>query len=95
MEETIHATLTFDGNDPLYEDHFPGNPVVPGSLVVEALLTLLQEKGVTPLSVRNFRFRRFIEPGSYPCKVVLVGAKAACTLFHGESRAVTGEVVLS
>ena len=95
MEKTIHATLTFDGNDPLYEDHFPGNPVVPGSLVVEAFLNLLQERGVTPLSVRNFRFRQFIAPGSYPCKVVLAEAKASCTLFHGESWAVTGEVVLS
>jgi len=91
---TLSGTFFFDGTDPLYEGHFPGNPVVPGSLVVEAFVMMLQEKGYTPVEAKNFRFRTFIPPGAYTWKVTLEKGRAACKLFHGDKPAVTGEVVL-
>lgn len=93
-EPTLSGVFLFDGSDPLYAGHFPGNPVVPGSLVVEAFVTLLRGRGHAPSAVKNFRFRTFLPPGSYGWRVVLDGERAVCTLFKGEIPAVTGEVVL-
>jgi 3-hydroxyacyl-[acyl-carrier-protein] dehydratase len=92
--DTFSGAFFFDGDDPLYEGHFPGNPVVPGSLVVEAFVMMLQEKGFTPSEAKNFRFRTFIAPGTYAWAVTLEKGRASCTLFHRDKPAVTGEVVL-
>lgn len=34
---SIHATTSFDGKDPMFAGHFPGNPLVPGVILTEAL----------------------------------------------------------
>ena len=94
MTATLSGFFFFDGADPLYEGHFPGNPVVPGSLVVEAFYKRLQEAGHAPIGAKNFRFRSFVPPGSYPYTVRCENGRAACRLFHGETLAVTGEMVL-
>ena len=95
-EARLETTLFFDGDDPLYQDHFPGNPVVPGTLVVEGFLEYLKAQGYTPLAISNFRFRVFISPGRYHAEVRVDKQKASCILFNGDGkRAVTGHVEIS
>ena len=62
-------------NEPFFQGHFPGNPVMPGVLVVEALaqagglLTQLSHQGDTAgrmfymVKVENARFTRMVVPG--------------------------------
>ena len=62
-------------NEPFFNGHFPGNPVMPGVLVVEALaqagglLTQLSHQGDTAgrmfymVKVENARFTRMVVPG--------------------------------
>ncbi|WP_300667393.1 hypothetical protein [Desulfoluna sp.] len=94
MTAPLSGHFVFDGTDPLYKGHFPGTPVVPGSLVVEAFAARLQEAGHRPLEAKNFRFRRFIPPGTYAYQVHFDKGRASCKLFHGDKPAVTGEMVI-
>jgi 3-hydroxyacyl-[acyl-carrier-protein] dehydratase len=35
--KSVNARTSFDANDPMFAGHFPGNPIVPGVIVTEAL----------------------------------------------------------
>ena len=60
-------------NEPHFMGHFPGNPVMPGVLIIEAMaqvgaVSLLSDdkyKGKTPLfgGIKNAKFRRKVVPG--------------------------------
>lgn len=60
-------------NEPFFQGHFPGNPIMPGVLIVEALaqvgaialLTQEEHQGKLALfgGIENFRFRRVVRPG--------------------------------
>ena len=83
----------FDPDDPIYQDHFPGHAVVPGSLIVhafiEALGTLEHDPG--RWSVSDFRFKRFIPPGRYAyCIEPTPDGRMACFLYDDGRAAVTG-----
>lgn len=66
------ATKTFRAEDPVFADHFPGLPVVPGTLLTEAMgqtagwalaLTLAPERFPLLLMLERAKFRRFVKPG--------------------------------
>jgi beta-hydroxyacyl-ACP dehydratase FabZ len=60
-------------NEPFFQGHFPGQPVMPGVLQLEAmaqtggilLVTLLQTSDVIPyfMSIDKAKFRRVVTPG--------------------------------
>lgn len=60
-------------NEPFFQGHFPGNPIMPGVLQIEAmaqlgaiaLLSLDQFKGKTPLfgGIKAAKFRGMVVPG--------------------------------
>ena len=57
------------GNEPFFQGHFPGKPVMPGVLQMEALAQavglLMLEPGKIPLfmSIDNCKFRKPVVPG--------------------------------
>ncbi len=73
--ESITAVKNVSVNEPFFQGHFPGKPVMPGVLVIEAMaqaggvlshVTLgnVQPKPLFVLAgVNNARFRRFVSPG--------------------------------
>ncbi|MFO7951288.1 MAG: 3-hydroxyacyl-ACP dehydratase FabZ [Bacillota bacterium] len=60
-------------NEPFFQGHFPGEPVMPGVLVVEALaqvgavaiLSMAENEGKLALftGINNFRFKEMVKPG--------------------------------
>ncbi|HZJ82306.1 MAG TPA: 3-hydroxyacyl-ACP dehydratase FabZ [Clostridia bacterium] len=60
-------------NEPFFEGHFPGNPIMPGVLIVEAMAQLgaaivlgipeNREKLALFAGIDNMRFRRQVVPG--------------------------------
>jgi 3-hydroxyacyl-[acyl-carrier-protein] dehydratase len=84
-EPTIAGEFYFDPDDPIYADHFPGRPVVPGSLIVEAFMTAVRPFLKEPwciILVENFRFRHFISPGRYAfCVTSKTDGSLQCVLY--------------
>ena len=83
----------FNPEDPVYADHFPGNPVVPGSLIVHAFMRVVQgqDNNSNNWDIKNFRFKRFVSPGRYAYSIRDKGnGRLVCTLFDKDTEVVTG-----
>ena len=82
----------FHPDDVIYKDHFPGYPVVPGSLIVHAFLEAAADAGFLPdyLAIENFRFREFLSPGHYAFRIELDENRLNCFIYRGEKKLVTG-----
>ena len=75
FEEGSHAVgiKNVTMNEPFFQGHFPGEPIMPGVLILEALaqtgavaaLSLPENRGKLALfgGVKNARFRRQVVPG--------------------------------
>ena len=73
--EYIKAYKNVTINEPFFSGHFPGNPVMPGVLIIEAMaqtvgLLVLLTEGITTddklflfTSMEGVRFRRPVKPG--------------------------------
>ncbi len=87
----MNGIFFFDPADRIYADHFPGNPVVPGSLIVHAFMEAGKRIGFTKAyTVENFRFRKFISPGEYPYSIQFLPNCLKCELYHKDKTVVTG-----
>lgn len=79
----IKGEVFFDPKNPVYNYHFPGDPVVPGSFIIEELKNAVIDHNVNlkqPIELKNFKFRKFLRPGSYNYKIEVSKGVAACTL---------------
>ena len=64
---------------PCYAGHFPGNPIVPGVLLLE-LIVMALERGA-PRSVGSVKFHRAVKPGdAFTLQYQVAGARA---IFRG------------
>ena len=83
----------FDPEDPIYRDHFPGSPVVPGSLIIHAFMEAVGDPIGTETFRRatRFRFKQFIPPGKYAFRIQSrQDGRTDCRLFDQDKTVVTG-----
>ena len=83
----INGTFYFDPADRIYEDHFPGNPVVPGSVIVNAFLKAGKEAGLWEemYIIEDFRFKGFVSPGEHAYCIEFQTDRMKCRLFQTDS----------
>jgi ubiquinone/menaquinone biosynthesis C-methylase UbiE/3-hydroxymyristoyl/3-hydroxydecanoyl-(acyl carrier protein) dehydratase len=72
-EESAAGAISFAAGHPVFENHLPGNPLVPGVILIEALaqlsgIVLIPAGGPEPVlgylgEVKRMRFRRKVRPG--------------------------------
>jgi 3-hydroxyacyl-[acyl-carrier-protein] dehydratase len=92
---TWEGVFYFHPNDGIYLDHFPGYPVVPGSLIVHAFLRAATEAGISEkcITLENFRFREFLTPGCYPFRMECRENRLNCRIYRGDKILVTGVII--
>ena len=84
-------------NEPFFQGHFPGHPIMPGVLIVEAIA---QTGGILALKamggqkriayfmgIENCRFRRPVVPGDQiRIEITVIAHKGPVWKMHGEAR---------
>ena len=101
----IYSTKKIKEDEFYFKGHFPGNPVMPGVLMVETMAQVgafgmydLEDHGpdykVLFLGVDAVRFRKMVTPGStIKIEVEVLNYKPSRSKFHGIIRdAATGEI---
>lgn len=98
LDESIHAVKAVSFNEGFFQGHFPGRPIMPGVLQVEALaqaagilaVETLELAGsgklVYFMAIDNAKFRAPVEPGCLlDLKASFVQKRAKVCKFHGEA----------
>jgi 3-hydroxyacyl-[acyl-carrier-protein] dehydratase len=102
-ENKISTSLTLSGNEDFFKGHFPGNPIMPGVLLQEALFqsgaALMSQKSGAGLGVvtrvQNAKFKNMVKPqDTLEMEVELVDSLANASFMKGTTR-VNGKIVLS
>jgi 3-hydroxyacyl-[acyl-carrier-protein] dehydratase len=98
-EERIVALKNVTVNDPHLQDHFPGNPIMPGVLLLEAMAQasgLLLPEGSSALlaQVKEARFRRPVVPGDQ-VRIEAARRGGLGMLHRFEARAFVGSALIA
>jgi 3-hydroxyacyl-[acyl-carrier-protein] dehydratase len=93
VDQMKSGYFDFDPQDPIYRDHFPGSPVVPGSLIIHAFIEAVGRTAAEgmPCTPTGFRFKRFISPGRYAFRIQSrPDGRRRCLLFDQENAVAEG-----
>lgn len=103
-EKKISTSLTLSGEEDFFKGHFPGNPIMPGVLLQEALFqsgaALMAGNSASGgglgvvIRVQNAKFKNMVRPGdTIEMDVELTDSISNASYMKGTSR-VSGKVVL-
>ena len=92
----IKGSFLFDPEDAIYADHFPGNPVIPGSMIIHAFMLAADKMGAYhgACTISGFRFKKFISPGEYAYQIEIAGNDLKCSLFEDTLIVASGTLCL-
>jgi 3-hydroxymyristoyl/3-hydroxydecanoyl-(acyl carrier protein) dehydratase len=86
------AELTFPVDHPTAAGHFPGNPILPGALLLDAIvLAVSRGMSMTGVTIQSAKFLRPVRPGD--TLRVTWDSKGADTYFSGALA--SGEIAVS
>ena len=90
--------ITFAADHPTAAGHFPGNPILPGALLLDAvLIAITGGKNPTGSSIRSVKFLRAVRPGSrlrIAWHMQGEDVQFACSLAETGETAMTGTLLL-
>ena len=73
------AEIELDPNHPLFEGHFPGNPILPGVCTVQIIRELLEQsvqKSLRMTKAGNIKYLGFVNPVTMPLLTFQLQIKA-------------------
>lgn len=95
---TIHAIKAVSMNEPFFQGHFPGRPIMPGVLIVEALaqaagVLAIESMGLADsgklvyfMAIDGAKFRKPVEPGCLlDLHATIIQAKRSVCRFEGKA----------
>lgn len=90
----LRLAVVFRPGDACFHEHFPGNPVVPGSLIAGLCLEAMrQHLGCSGrLTIERFAFSRFAPPGAYTLGLDEQENGCLCTLSRDEDVFAQGRI---
>ena len=65
----VSASISLNSNHPVFQGHFPGNPVTPGVCMMQIIKELAEKWAACPLmltAARNVKFMAIINPAQHP-----------------------------
>ena len=96
--QSIHAIKAVSMNEPFFQGHFPGRPIMPGVLIVEAMAqtgallmsktldVAVADKVIMFMSIDGVRFRKPARPGDQlRMEVKVIKARGDAYKFRGET----------
>lgn len=96
--QSIHAIKAVSMNEPFFQGHFPGRPIMPGVLIVEALaqaagVLAIESMGLADtgklvyfMAIEGAKFRKPVEPGCLlHLHAEIVQAKRTICKFNGKA----------
>jgi 3-hydroxyacyl-[acyl-carrier-protein] dehydratase len=96
--QSIHAIKAVSMNEPFFQGHFPGRPIMPGVLIIEALaqaagVLSIESMGLADsgklvyfMAIDGAKFRKPVEPGCLlHLHAEIVQAKRAVCKFTGKA----------
>ena len=93
----LESTLVFTPDHPAFAGHFPGAPIVPGVLLLDAALhALATESGRAVTEIASAKFLHPVAPGELlglSCQLNPAG-RGRFEIVSGAQRAATGQVVM-
>lgn len=104
----LHAVKNVTMNEPFFQGHFPGRPIMPGVLILEAMAQaggVLSSKSLVPrdgmeflyyfAGIDNARFKHVVTPGdTLVLQLTVIKHKREIWKMHGEAF-VNGELACS
>jgi 3-hydroxyacyl-[acyl-carrier-protein] dehydratase len=97
-DRSIHAVKAVTINEPFFQGHFPGRPIMPGVLIVEALaqaggVLAIESLGLAGtgklvyfMGIGGVKFRKPVEPGCLlDLHVTILQAKRTICKFEGKA----------
>jgi 3-hydroxyacyl-[acyl-carrier-protein] dehydratase len=91
--ETINSRISFDRSHPIFDGHFPGQPVVPGVCMMQILRELMEDHSGQKLRITygdNLKFLAVINPDENKEVDVALTYKVADDAYN-----VTGSILTS